>query len=78
MSSDYRDLLAEFNAQGRIDVITEIDGVEFEDAWAERVSTRFEDQEVAVLSRKLLLRNKRATGRTQDLADAEWLEENEP
>ncbi len=58
----------------RIDVITEIDGVEFAEAWSARIATRFGDQAVAVLSRSHLIRNKRATGRTQDLADAEWLE----
>ncbi len=32
------------------------------------------DQSVAVLSRKHLIQNKRASGRIQDLADVEWLE----
>jgi len=36
--------------------------------------TPFADQNVAVLSREHLIQNKRATGRTQDQADAEWLE----
>src|SRR5437899_11535016 len=39
----------------RIDVITAIDGVQFPDAWAERVPARFADQEAAVLSRKHLV-----------------------
>jgi hypothetical protein len=58
----------------RIDVITAIDGVTFPDAWAERVSARFSDQQVAVLSREHLLTNKRAAGREQDLLDVKWLE----
>jgi hypothetical protein len=58
----------------RIDVITAIAGVEFTEAWASRFETRFGDQPAAVLSRHHLIRNKRASGRKQDLADLEWLE----
>lgn len=58
----------------RIDLITAIDGVGFDEAWSERLQTRFADQPTAVLSRDHLIRNKRAAGRTQDLADVEWLE----
>ena len=58
----------------RIDVLTAIDAVEFDDAWRNRVESRFADQPVPVLSREDLIRNKRAAGRAQDLADLEWLE----
>ena len=58
----------------RIDVITAIDGVQFSDAWAERVSARFADQEAPVLSRKHLVINKRTAARDQDLLDVKWLE----
>jgi hypothetical protein len=58
----------------RIDVITAIDGVEFPEAWANRMSTKFDDQPASVLSRDDLIRNKRAAGRIQDLADLERLE----
>ena len=58
----------------RIDVITAITDVEFGEAWAQRLRTQFADQPVAVLSRQHLIRNKRAAGRTQDLADVEHLE----
>ena len=58
----------------RIDVMTSISGVDFDEAWADRVVTRFADQEVSALSRAHLIRNKRASGRTQDLADLEALE----
>ena len=61
----------------RIDVITAIDGVTFDEAWSARLLTKFADQTAAVLSREHLIRNKRATGRTQDLADVEWLESKE-
>ena len=59
----------------RIDVLTAIDGVDFAEAWAARFITKFDDQPIAVLSREHLIKNKRATGRTQDLADVERLME---
>ena len=58
----------------RIDVLTAIDAVEFEEAWKERVVTRFADQRISVLSAAHLIRNKRAVGRPQDIADLDWLE----
>jgi hypothetical protein len=61
----------------RIGVLTSIDGVEFGEAWTERLSVKFADQTVPVLSTRLLIRNKRAVGRAQDLADLEWLERSE-
>jgi len=61
----------------RIDVITAIDGVSFDEAWPARLQTNFADQPAAVLSRDHLIRNKRAAGRTQDLADVEWLQNRE-
>ena len=62
----------------RIDVLTEITGVRFDEAWPCRMETKFADQRVFVLSRDHLLQNKRATGRKQDLADVEWLEKTGP
>ncbi len=58
----------------RIDIVTSIDGVAFDEAWPARVVTKFADQPVGVLSRKHLIQNKRASGQTQDLADLERLE----
>ena len=55
----------------RIDVLTGIDGVEFEAAWADRMTSKFADQAVPVLSVVQLIKNKRAAGRAQDLADLE-------
>ena len=60
----------------RIDVLTGIDAVEFQEAWQRRVKTSFAGQEVPVLSVVDLIANKRAVGRAQDLADLEWLEES--
>lgn len=64
-------------APNRIDVLTQIDGVTFAEAWADRMDARFGGEPVAVLSREHLIRNKRASGRTQDLADVERLESGE-
>jgi hypothetical protein len=58
----------------RIDILTGIDGVEFSDAWSARMATKIADQPVGVLSVEHMIRNKRAAGRAQDLADLEWLE----
>jgi hypothetical protein len=58
----------------RIDIITEIEGVNFSDAWPARVITRYGDQSIAVIGRAHFIANKRATGRPQDLLDAEVLE----
>ncbi len=59
----------------RIDVLTGIDNVEFDEAWTDRMTAKFADQTGPVLSVTHLIRNKRAVGRTQDLADVEWLEQ---
>ncbi len=61
-------------APRRIDVLTSIDGVEFDAAWAGRKMVDLEGQPVAVLGRADLLRNKRACPRPKDQADALWLE----
>ena len=59
----------------RIDIVTRIDGVKFEDAYARRVTVQREGMEFPVISRDDLITNKRASGRAQDLADVERLTE---
>jgi len=58
---------------GRIDILTELTGLTFADAWPERVSRAFGELQVDFIGRAAFIRNKRATGRTKDLADAEGL-----
>ncbi len=58
----------------RIDLVTSIDGVTFDEAWSERIESSYDYQRVHVLSRRHLIQNKKATGRLQDLADVEHLE----
>lgn len=57
----------------RIDILTVIDGVQFDEAWAARMVSHYGDQSVGVLSREHLIRNKLAVARAQDLADVEAL-----
>lgn len=61
----------------RIDILTEISGVDFDAAWASRITEMIEGLDIPFLGRQTLLLNKRATGRTKDLADAELLEHRE-
>ena len=57
----------------RIDVMTEISGVGFEEAWASRVAGEVDGRTVNFIGRSALLRNKEATGRPKDIADARRL-----
>ena len=59
----------------RIDVLTSISGVGFEDAWAGRLTHEVEGTKVPFLGRDALVRNKRASGRAKDRADLEALGE---
>ncbi len=58
---------------GRIDVLTQITGVAFADAWPNRVRAAFGPVEVDVIGREAFIANKRATGRAKDLGDIEAL-----
>jgi|SRR5437870_3550264 len=58
----------------RVDVLTSIDGVEFSEAWADRFKTMFGGEPTCVISLHHLIKNKKAVGRLQDLADIERLE----
>jgi hypothetical protein len=62
----------------RIDVLTSIDGVGFEQAWAHRISASIEGLSGPVIGREELIANKRATGRPQDALDAQRLEHLRP
>jgi hypothetical protein len=59
----------------RIDILTSLTGVAFPDAWTARVTQSMGTLEVPFIGRETLVRNKRATGRTRDLADLEDLGE---
>jgi len=53
----------------RIDLLTSITGVPFEEAWAGRIEVALEGTRVSLIGRQALIQNKRATRRPQDLAD---------
>ena len=59
----------------RVDLLTRLYGVEFAEAWTRRVAASLDGEPVWMISREDLIRNKRATDRTQDRADAEFLED---
>jgi len=61
----------------RIDLMTGLDGVEdFDEAWKSHIRTTVEGISIPVLGRDVLIKNKRAVGRPQDLADVACLEAN--
>ena len=62
------------NSPRRIDIITTIDGIKFDQAYANRKTFEVEGLQVPVISLEDLIANKRASGRKQDLADVEKLE----
>ncbi|MDR0443595.1 MAG: nucleotidyltransferase [Treponema sp.] len=62
-------------APRRIDILTSADGLKFEEAFANSQTIDIDGIPVHVLSTADLIKNKRSTGRTKDLADAESLEE---
>jgi hypothetical protein len=57
----------------RIDILTSIDGVRFDDAWNRRVVIDVGALKVPFISREDLIVNKRAVGRPQDIADVNRL-----
>ncbi len=62
----------------RIDIITAIEALSFEDSWERRVASTYGGLPIAVLSREDLLTNKRSVARPQDLLDVEALERDQP
>jgi hypothetical protein len=59
---------------GRIDILTELTGLTFEEAWPGRVRDAFGPVPVDFIGLDAFIRNKRATGRAKDLGDIEGLE----
>jgi hypothetical protein len=57
----------------RMDLMTSISGVAFEEAWNTREYGDLDGLQVPYISRELLKRNKAAVGRKQDLADLDYL-----
>jgi len=57
----------------RIDIITSISGVSFDEAWATRAAATLEGIGTQFIGRTALIQNKQSTGRAKDLGDVEEL-----
>jgi len=60
-------------APHRIDILMSVKGLQFAEAWARRIETRFDDVPLQIVSKADLLTAKEAMGRPQDILDAEAL-----
>lgn len=59
---------------GRIDILTELTGLTFAEAWADKVRRPFGDIDVDFIGRASFIRNKRAVGRPKDFGDIEGMD----
>ncbi len=84
VQKDFKELLALLNEHNvtqlgvppvRIDIITSITGVSWEDASANKCSGTYGDIPVSYIGKEQFIINKQTTGRQKDLADIEALEE---
>ncbi|HVZ17839.1 MAG TPA: hypothetical protein VG897_12020 [Terriglobales bacterium] len=57
----------------RIDILTTISGVTFDEAWSARCDAKIDGLETHYIGRNELIRHKEATGRARDLGDADEL-----
>jgi len=53
----------------RIDILTSIDGVGFEDAWKNKITGKYGNQTLYFISKEDLVMNKKASGKRKDLED---------
>jgi nucleotidyltransferase AbiEii toxin of type IV toxin-antitoxin system len=58
----------------RIDVLTELSGVSFEEAYATRELAKLDGRTIPYIGREAFIRNKQASGRPKDLADVARLQ----
>jgi hypothetical protein len=61
----------------RIDILTAIDGVDFDEACSGRLEFTIEDLRILILNRDHLIRNKKAAGRPKNIADLKLLQGGE-
>ncbi|MBX3182864.1 MAG: hypothetical protein KIT72_18275 [Polyangiaceae bacterium] len=57
-----------------IEILTQIDGIDFDDALRDHCTIVLDGRHVRIIGRQALLANKRAAARPKDLADVTWLE----
>ena len=60
----------------RIDIITHIDGIVFEEAYKTKELIDVENLQIPFLSKEDLIKNKESTGRRKDKLDADYLKKN--
>lgn len=58
----------------RIDILTELSGVTFDEAWQGRLTREVFGRQIPFIGVAALRRNKVASGRPKDLTDAAWLD----
>ena len=61
----------------RIEVLTVVSGIEFDEAYSGRVNVILDGEDVSLISLRDLLKNKRASGRPKDLADLDFFASRE-
>ena len=59
----------------RIDIITQIDGVEFEQAYPKRNEIEIDGIKLPIISKEDLIHNKESTGREKDKLDSKFMRE---
>ncbi len=57
----------------RLEITTSISGVEFDECYQSRIVDELDGVEVSVIDLENLKKNKKASGRTKDVADVEQL-----
>jgi hypothetical protein len=58
----------------QIDIINKADGINIDDCYLRKTTINIGETKIYVISREDLIKNKRASGRSMDIADAEKLE----
>ena len=58
----------------QVDIINEADGIDINDCYNRKEIINFDGIDISVISRGDLIKNKKTSGRTMDIADAEMLE----
>lgn len=61
------------NPPYRIDILTSIDGVRFEEARENKIKGKYGNQIIYFISKEDLMKNKKASARKKDLDDLEYL-----
>lgn len=64
-------------APSRIDILTDIDGINFTEAYESKQDIKLDGLVLPFISKSNLIKNKKSTGRDRDIIDAQVLEEIE-